>query len=66
VESAIFLFARRVLAFFRVNPANSFNQPDLCIRAACFDPSSGQPLVNQGKQEGEGRENNKKAAEFTF
>jgi len=28
VESAIFLFTRRVLAFFRVNPANRFNQPD--------------------------------------
>jgi len=28
VESAIFLFTRRVLAFFRVNPAKSFNQPD--------------------------------------
>ena len=27
-ESAIFLFTRRVLAFFRVNPANSFKQPD--------------------------------------
>jgi len=28
VESAIFLFTRRVLAFFRVNPAKSFNQPN--------------------------------------
>jgi len=28
VELAIFLFTRRVLAFFRVNPAKSFNQPD--------------------------------------
>jgi len=27
VELAIFLFTRRVLAFFRVNPAKSFNQP---------------------------------------
>jgi len=28
VESAIFLFTRRVLAFFRVNPDKRFNQPD--------------------------------------
>jgi len=28
VESAIFLFTRRVLALFRVNPAKSFNQPN--------------------------------------
>jgi len=29
VKSAIFLFTRRGLAIFRVNPAKSFNQPDL-------------------------------------
>jgi len=28
VELAIFLFTRRVLAFFWVNPAKRFNQPD--------------------------------------
>jgi len=28
VESAIFLFTRRVLAFFRVNFAKRFNQPN--------------------------------------
>jgi len=28
VESAIFLFTRRVLAYFRVNPAKRFTQPD--------------------------------------
>jgi len=33
VESAIFLFTRRVLAFFRVNPARSFNQPDFFFGA---------------------------------
>jgi len=41
-----------VLAFFRVNPAKSFNQPDFFIRGACFDQSSGRPRVNPGKQEG--------------
>jgi len=66
VESAIFLFTRRVLAFFRVNPANGFNQPDFFIRRACFDQSSGQPRVNPGKQEGGGHENNQKIGEFSF
>jgi len=66
VESAIFLFTRRVLAFFRVNPAKRFNQPDFFIRSACFDQSSGQPRVNTGKQEGGGREINQKIGEFFF
>jgi len=52
VESAIFLFTRRVLAFFRVNSAKSSINPIFFIRGACFDPSSGQPRVNPGKQEG--------------
>jgi len=46
-----FIFTRRVLAFFRVNPATSFNQSDLFIRSAFFNQSSGQPRVNPGKQE---------------
>jgi len=37
-----------MLAFFRVNPAKSFNQPDFFIRSACFDPSSGQPRQGGG------------------
>jgi len=28
VESAIFVFTRRVLVFFRVNPAKKINQPE--------------------------------------
>jgi len=35
-KSAIFLFTRRVLAFFRVNPAKSFNQPDFCYPERLF------------------------------
>jgi len=63
----LFLFTRRVLAFFRVNPAESFNQPDFFIRSACFDPSSGQPRVNPGKQEGGGDAKKfKKSASFLF
>jgi len=61
-----FLFTRRVLALFRGNPANSFNQPDFFFRSACFDPSSGQPRVNSGKQEGRGREKDQKIGEFSF
>jgi len=64
VESAIFLFTRRVLTFFRglkvlINPI-SF------IRSACFDLSSGQSRVNPGKQEGGGREKNQSMGEFSF
>jgi len=55
-----------VLAFFRVNPAKKFNQPDFFIRSACFDQSSGQPRVNPGKQEGGGREEKKKSVSFLF
>jgi len=36
------------------------------IRSACFDPSSGQPLVNPGKREGGGRQKNQKIGEFSF
>jgi len=67
VESANFLFTRRVLAFFRVNPAKSFNHPDFFIRSACVDQSSGQPRVNPGKQEGGGgAQKIKKIGEFSF
>jgi len=34
VESAIFLFTRQVLAFFRVNPDKSFDQPDFFLSGA--------------------------------
>jgi len=47
VESAIFLFTRRVLAFFRVNPAQSFNQPDFFYPERLFlsivGSTSGEP-----------------------
>jgi len=66
VESAILLFTRRVIAFFRVNPAKNINQPDFFIRSACFDQSSGQPRVNPGKQEGGGEKKIKKSASFLF
>jgi len=46
VESAIFLFTRRVLAFFRVNPA-SFNQTNFLNPGRLFlsivGSSSGKP-----------------------
>jgi len=34
VELAIFLFTRRALAFFRVNPAKIFNQPEFFLSGA--------------------------------
>ena len=51
---------------FRVNPANSFNQPDSFFRSACFDQSSGQPRVNPGKQKGGGAKKIKISASFLF
>jgi len=68
VESTIFLFTRRVLAFFRVNPAKVFLINRIFfIRSACFDPSSGQPRVNPGKQEvGGGAQKNKKKRRVFF
>jgi len=52
MESAILIFTRRVLAFFRVNPAKVLINPICFILSACFDQSSGQPRVNPGKQKG--------------
>jgi len=66
VESAIFLFTRRVLAFFRVNPAKSFNQPNLFNPGRLFYQSSGHPRVNLGKQERGGVKKIKKIGEFYF
>jgi len=64
VESAIFLFTRRVLALFRVNPAKSFKSTQFFKSGALvFYQSSGQPRVNPGKQEG-GMQ--KKSGEFSF
>jgi len=36
VESAIFLFTRRGLAFFRINPAETFNPPDFFYPGRLF------------------------------
>jgi len=66
VESAIFLFTRRVLAFFRVNPAKSFNRPDFSYpeRLFCFiiGSISGEP----GETGKGGRKKNQKFGEFSF
>jgi len=61
-----FLFNRRVLAFFRVNPLKVLINPIVFIRSACFDQSSGQPRVTPGKQEGGGRKKIQKSASFLF
>ena len=66
MESAIFLFTRRVLAFFRVTPAKSLINPIFLIRSACFDQSSGQPRVNPGKQEGGGPQKKSKNRRVFF
>jgi len=67
VESAIFLFTRRVLAFFRGNPAKSFNQPDFFYLERLFlsivRSTSGKP-GETGR--GGGREKNQKVGEFSF
>jgi len=66
VESAIFLFTRRVLAFLRVNPAKSFYQPNffnpgrLCL--SIVGSSSGKP----GETGTGGRKKNQKIGEFSF
>jgi len=66
VELAIFLFTRRVLALFRVNPAKVFNQPNFLSGALVYKhQSSGQPGVNPGKQEG-GVHKKIKIGEFSF
>jgi len=51
VESAIFLFTRRVLAFFRVNPAQSFNQPNLFYTERLFLSIVGSTSGQPGEQE---------------
>jgi len=55
-----FLFTRRVLAFFRVNPAKSFNQPNFLNPGRLFlsivGSSSGQP----GETRTGGRKKNEK------
>jgi len=67
VGSAIFLFTRRVLAFFRVNPAKSFNQPHFLNPGRLFLSIVGS---SSGKlrETGTGRreKKSKKIGEFSF
>jgi len=53
VESAIFLFTRRVLAFFRGNPANSFNQTDFFYPARLFSSIIGS-ISGEPRETGRG------------
>jgi len=66
VESAIFIYTRRVLAFFRVKPAKSFNQHNLFYPKRLLYQSSGQPRVNPGKQEGGGVHKKSKNRRVSF
>jgi len=66
VESAIFLFTRRVLAFFRVNPAKSFNQPNFFYPERLFLSIVGSASGKPGATGTGGREKNRKIGEFSF
>jgi len=68
VDSAIFLFTRRVLAFFRVNPAKSFNQPDCFYRERLFLSTVGSTSGKPGEKGGGGgaKKIQKKVGEFSF
>jgi len=66
VESAIFLFTRRVLAFFRVNPANSFNQPIFLNPGRLFLSIVGSSSGKPGETGTGGRKKNRKIDEFSL
>jgi len=66
VESAIFLFTRRVLAFFRVNPAKSFDQPNLFYPERLFLSIIGSASGEPGETGRGGRKKIKKSASFLF
>jgi len=66
VESAIFLFTRRVLAFFRVNPAKSFNQPDFFYPGRLFLSIVGSTSGEPGETGRGGGKKKKKIGEFSF
>jgi len=66
VESAIFLFTRRVLAFLRVNPAQSFNQPNFFNPGRLFSSIGGSSSGEPGETGRGGREKNQKIGEFSF
>jgi len=54
------------LPFFGQTRLNSSINPICFIRSACFDPLSGQPRDNPGKQEGGDAKKIKKSASFLF
>jgi len=62
-EIGDFLFNRRVLAFFRVNPAKSLNQ-SIYFESGALDFINRR--VNPGKQEEGGCKKNRKIGEFSF
>jgi len=67
VESAIFLFTRRVLAFFRVNLAKIFNQPNFVNPGRLFLSIVGSSSGKPGETgTGGGRKKNRKIGEFFF
>ena len=64
MESAI---SRRVLAFFRVNPAKSFNQPNFFFNPGrLFLSIVGSSSGKSGETGTGGREKNRKIGEFSF
>jgi len=66
VDLAIFLITRRVLAFFRVNPAKSFNQPNFFYPERLFLSIVGLTTGKPGETGSGGCNNNQKIGEFSF
>jgi len=66
VELAIFLFTRRVLAFFRVNPAKCYNQPDFFYPERLFWSIIGSTSGEPGETGRGGAKKIKKIGEFSF
>ena len=63
---AIFLFTRQVLAFFRVNPAKSFNQPNIFYPERLFLSVVGSASGKSGETRMGGVHKNQKIGEFSF
>jgi len=59
VESAIFLFTRRVLAYFRVNPSKRFNQPVFLSGAPVLIHRRVNLGLTRGNRKGVGRKQSK-------
>jgi len=68
VKSAIFRFTRRVLAFFRVNPATSFNSTQFLYPERLFLSNVGSTSGKPGEtgKGGGGFEKNRNIGEFSF